>query len=636
MATEIGKAYVQVVPTTKNIKSELESQMSGGIEEAGKSSGKKFGSSMISKIKTVIVAAGIGTIVKEALSAGGDLQQSFGGLDTIYGEASEAAKKYASEASKAGISANDYAEQAVSFGASLKQAFSGDTKKAVEAANTAIMDMTDNAAKMGTPMENIQNAYQGFAKQNYTMLDNLKLGYGGTKEEMNRLLSDAQKLSGVEYDISNLGDVYSAIHVIQEDLGLTGVAAQEAATTFTGSMGAMKADATNVMAALSTGGDIKGTISSLIQSTSTFVFQNLFPMIGNIIKSIPVVINTFLTEGIPTIVESGSTIISSLIGGITESLPDVLTSAESTVSEFLGYLTEHLPDIMDQGISMITNLANGVLKNLPAMITSIGNIITSFIKYIGDNFPTIMKKGFELIKNLALGIIKNLPAIITSIVKVIGNIISTIGKNLPKILKAGVDILVEIGKGIVNAIPKLINKVGSVITNIKESFKKIDWKKLGIDILTGIGKGIVSAVSNVVKTAKEAAGKIFDAVKEFFAIGSPSRLMRDEIGKWIPAGIAVGIEGNMDSVTNAMDDLTNQTLKASVNGLDYSAKYGESMATSESTLNDKTVELLAAILSELSNQEIVLDTGALVGAIAKKMDKALGDLYLKNQKGVLA
>ena len=215
---DVATAYVQVVPTTKGIKEALTNEISG----SGDAGGIKIGSA----IKKAIVAAGIGAaltkVVSTALSAGGDLQQSFGGLDTIYGDASEAAKQYASEAAKAGISANSYAEQAVSFGASLKAAFGGDTIKAAEAANTAILDMADNSAKMGTDISAIQSAYQGFAKQNYTMLDNLKLGYGGTKTEMERLLADAQKLSGIKYDINNLGDVYEAIHVIQGELGLTG------------------------------------------------------------------------------------------------------------------------------------------------------------------------------------------------------------------------------------------------------------------------------------------------------------------------------------------------------------------------------------------------------------------------------
>ena len=237
MATELGKAYVQIIPSAKGIGGAISKELDG---EAG-SAGKSAGLNIAGALKGAIAAAGIGTALKSALEAGGNLQQSFGGLETLYGDAADAAKKYAVEAAQAGISANTYAEQAVSFGAALKSAFSGDTAKAAEAANTAIMDMADNAAKMGTPIENIQTAYQGFAKGQYQLLDNLKIGYGGTKTEMQRLLADASKLSGVEYNIDNLGDVYDAIHVIQQDLGLTGVAAAEASTTFTGSFEAMKA-----------------------------------------------------------------------------------------------------------------------------------------------------------------------------------------------------------------------------------------------------------------------------------------------------------------------------------------------------------------------------------------------------------
>ena len=239
---ELGKAYVQIVPSAEGISGSIQSALGGEADAAGKSAGLKIAGAL----KKVVAAAGIGVALKKSISAGADLQQSFGGLETLYGAAADSAKQYAMAAAQAGISANSYAEQAVSFGASLKQAFGGDTTKAVEAANTAIMDMTDNAAKMGTPIESIQMAYQGFAKQNYTMLDNLKLGYGGTKTEMERLLQDAQKISGVEYDMSNLGDVYEAIHVVQDELGLTGVAAEEASQTLSGSFGAMKAAGQNL------------------------------------------------------------------------------------------------------------------------------------------------------------------------------------------------------------------------------------------------------------------------------------------------------------------------------------------------------------------------------------------------------
>ena len=319
--TSIGKAYVQIVPTAKGITKDIEGLIGGDVEKSGQSAGDSFASKMVSTIKGVAIAAGIGKIFSDAINAGGDLQQSFGGLETIYGDAADAAKDYAYQAAQAGISANDYAEQAVSFGASLKQAFEGDTTKAVEAANTAIMDMTDNAAKMGTPIENIQNAYQGFAKQNYTMLDNLKLGYGGTKEEMERLLADASKLSGVEYNIDNLGDVYDAIHVIQEDLGLTGVAAEEASTTFSGSFGAMQAAAQNLLADLALGNAIGPDIRSLGIMVENFFIGNLLPMVSNIVQQIPAFVAQipgFLADIIPQAIP----IIADMVAGFAQGLID--------------------------------------------------------------------------------------------------------------------------------------------------------------------------------------------------------------------------------------------------------------------------------------------------------------------------
>ena len=243
MATELAKAYVQIIPSAKGMGGEISNALNGEASSAGKSAGFNIASA----IKSAIVAAGIGKVIKSSLEAGGALPQSFGGLETLYGDAAEGAKKYAMEAAKAGISANSYAEQAVSFGAALKQAYGGDTTAAMEAANVAILDMADNSAKMGSDLGSIQAAYQGFARGQYQLLDNLKIGYGGTGAEMERLLSDAEKITGVKYDINNLGDVYKAIHVIQENLDLTGVAADEASTTFSGSLNAMKAAGEDVV-----------------------------------------------------------------------------------------------------------------------------------------------------------------------------------------------------------------------------------------------------------------------------------------------------------------------------------------------------------------------------------------------------
>ena len=333
MATELGKAYVQIVPSAEGISGSISKAIGGEATSAGKSAGMNIAGA----IKGMIAAAGIGTAIKSTLEAGGNLQQSFGGLETIYGEAADAAKKYASEAAAAGISANDYAEQAVSFGASLKQAFAGDTTKAVEAANTAIMDMTDNAAKMGTPIENIQNAYQGFAKGNYTMLDNLKLGFGGTKTEMQRLLDTASAMPeamGKTFDINNLGDVYEAIHLIQQDLGLTGVAAAEAEGTFTGSLGAMKASAENLMANLTLGNDISDDIFNLMGNIQNFVMGNLAPMIGNILAALPELLSgagtllitslNLVSNNAGEIVQLGIDFVVALVQAIVEAVPQLL------------------------------------------------------------------------------------------------------------------------------------------------------------------------------------------------------------------------------------------------------------------------------------------------------------------------
>lgn len=252
--TELAKAYVQIIPSAEGIKGKITEALGGEAASAGQSAGKSIGGNLVGTLKKALVAAGIGTAIKESIEEGAALEQSIGGIETLFKDSADTIKQYASDAYKtAGMSANEYMETATGFAASLLQGLGGNTAKAADIANMSITDMSDNANKMGTDMESIKNAYAGFSKQNYTMLDNLKLGYGGTKSEMERLLADAQKLSGVEYNIDNLSDVYSAIHVIQEDLDITGTTAKEAASTLSGSLSSMKAAFTNVLGNLALG-----------------------------------------------------------------------------------------------------------------------------------------------------------------------------------------------------------------------------------------------------------------------------------------------------------------------------------------------------------------------------------------------
>lgn len=445
MAQDIGKAYVQIVPSAEGIEGSITNLLGGEAKKAGNSSGETFGSGMVSKIKTLIAAAGLGTILKEAISAGADLQQSFGGLDTLYGEASDAAKKFASEAAKAGISANDYAEQAVSFGASLKQAFKGDVTKAAEAANTAILDMTDNAAKMGTDIGSIQNAYQGFAKQNYTMLDNLKLGYGGTKTEMQRLLSDATKLSGIKYDINNLGDVYSAIHVIQEELGMSGVAAQEAQETISGSLGAMKASFTNVLANLTLGEDIGPSLKELVSTTSNFLFKNLIPAVINIVKQLPPALYKLVKDYYPTLSKTVNEI----------------------VTNFVTYISNNLPTIVNKGFDVLNSLVNGILQKLPSIASSAIQIIGQLARSILENLPTILQKGIEITGKIAAGIIQAIPSLFSSVKNAFASI---------DWLSIGSNIISGIVNGLRNGISAVADAAKSVAKNAFNAAK--DW--LGI------------------------------------------------------------------------------------------------------------------------------------------------------------
>lgn len=469
--TELAKAYVQIMPSADGIKGKLTEALGGEASNAGKSAGGNF----VGKLKGIIAAAGIGTMVKEALSAGANLQQSFGGIDTIYADAADSVKKFASEAAAAGISANDYAEQAVSFGASLKQAFGGDMTKAADAANMAIMDMADNAAKMGTDVESIQNAYQGFAKGNYTMLDNLKLGYGGTKEEMQRLLAKAEELSGVEYNIDNLGDVYKAIHVIQDDLGIMGVAADEAKITFSGSMDAMKAAAENLMANMTLGEDIGPSLQLLGETVFTFLTDNLLPMVVNLLEQLPTLI-------------------------------------ESVVDMILNYINSNQSNFLEQGGKILVSLATGIIRLIPKIVESGAQTMGSFIQEIIRNLPTILTQGGALLAQLI--------------------------------------------QGIADAIPGVEQVAKNVIATAKETFENTDWKEIGKNIIDGIVNGLKNATSALWEAVKSIAKDAIGFAKSVLGIASPSKVMRDEVGKWIPEGMAVGIKNHSNAVKDAMNELT--------------------------------------------------------------------------------
>lgn len=654
--TDIAKAYVQIIPSAQGMSGAISNIYDPESEKAGESGGDSFAKKFVSVASKVIATAGIGKIISASLDAGGDLQQSFGGLETIYGDAADAAKNYANLAAQAGISANDYAENAVSFGAALKSAFGGDTAKAAEAANLAIMDMADNSAKFGTDIGAVQSAYQGFAKGNYTMLDNLKLGFGGTKTEMERLLKTAQEITGVEYNIDNLGDVYEAIHVIQNELGVAGVAADEAKTTLSGSFGAMQAAASNFLASLSLGGDVSGTLSQLASATSTWLFGNFLPMIGNIMMSLPEVISTAINTGLPMFLESGKGILTSISEGLVTGLPTLIETGLPLLLGFTEGLRANFGTLVDSGIELLMNLGNGLIQALPTLITYVPQIVSNIAGLINDNAPKLLMAGLTLIVNLVKGLWDNRQVILDNmgnILKAVWDVVTAInwvqlGGNVIKFISDGVknlatsipNALKNIGKSawnglkginwtslgstiinliktgisnLLSAIPTALKGIGTTAWN---AFKGIRWGSLGANIISGIISGISGAAGSLFSSLKDLASNALQSAKNFLGIKSPSRVFANEVGKWIPAGIAEGIESGSDTLMNSIDSVTGlATIEAA--DVAYSSSYTPSQ-TSTAQL-DAILALMVEYFPEMAKARNI-DGNALVNGI----DRALG------------
>lgn len=580
---ELAKAYVQVIPSAKGIKEKLKEEMEGPSREEGEKSGTAIGTGLVGKLKGILAAAGIAAAVKTALDAGGALQQSFGGLDTIYESAAGKAKEYAAQAAAAGISSNTYAEQAVSFGVALKSSLGGDAVAAAEAANKAILDMADNSAKMGTDIGDIQNAYQGFAKGNYTMLDNLKLGYGGTKQGMQQLLDKANELNAAQgkntnYSIESFADIVDAIHTVQDNLGIAGVAAEEAKTTLSGSLTAIKASFENVLAGLTLGQDIKPALAQLATSISDFVVGNLLPMVMNLIGGLlPAIvvfmqtmypqliaellngvtqITTALQTQFPAFLQSGVDMINNMINGFLQGLPEAITGGGEIVTGLLDSILDAIPQLLDAGVQLIQNLANGFQRNGPAIYEAVAQALTNIINTIGQHLPGILSKGVELIGAMASGILQNLPTVLSGMATVLTAVVAAIASNLPTILAKGIELIGKLAAGIIQGLPTVAATVPKIFSEIVSKFASHDWGSIGSDLIKGIAKGITGAAGQIVEAAKDAAKKAFEGAKNFLGIQSPSRLFRDEVGRYMALGMAEGMTENASAVTGAVEGLS--------------------------------------------------------------------------------
>lgn len=584
-----------------------------GIDEVGqKTSGLgeklKSGLATAGKVAVAGVAAGataIGALGTKAVAAYADYEQLVGGVETLFKNSQDQVMDYANNAYKtAGLSANEYMETVTSFSASLLQSLDGDTSAAADKANLAITDMSDNANKMGTDMTSIQNAYQGFAKANYTMLDNLKLGYGGTQAEMERLLADAEKISGIKYDISSYADIVDAIHVVQTEMGITGTTAEEAASTIQGSFGMMKSAWQNLVTGMADPDQDLGVLVGNFTDSVVIAGNNLIPRIqellpriveattsligtvseqlpailGTVLPSLvegatnlvtglmaalpsvlsvladvaPTVINTLvpaLIELLPQITQTGIDVIVSLAQGIADALPQLIPAAAEAIAEIARILTDpdNLSAVIDAALEIILALVDGFMDAIPTLIEVIPDIIANLVTAIIVNAPKLIEASIALILSLADGLIKALPELVAAIPNLIIALVEGILDHLDEIILAGVKVTGALIKGLIKAIPDIIMAIPRVISSIVDTFLDFDWLGLGKNIVEGIIDGFVEMWNDFKNTVHDAVTGVVDEVKDILGIASPSKVFAG-IGGYMAEGLGQGFDKEFSSV----------------------------------------------------------------------------------------
>ena len=624
----------------------------------------KIGSAVNTAVKASAAAvgaasAGVAALGTACINAYADYEQLAGGVETLFKDSADTIQTFADNAYKtAGLSANEYMETVTSFSASLLQSLDGDTEKAAAAADLAITDMADNANKMGTDMSLIQNAYQGFAKQNYTMLDNLKLGYGGTKEEMQRLLADAEKLSGVKYDLSSYADIVEAIHVIQTEMGITGTTAKEASTTIQGSVASMKAAWANLMVGMADDTqNFDMLLSNFIESIGT-VADNLLPRIGVVIEGmgklvaglapeIASALPTLTNELLPNLVELGVQSISALAQGIQENGDSLAAGALSIVGTLAEGIAELLPMVADTAASLAVSLADGLTESLPNIIPVAIETISTLVENLTENANTVIDVGIQIILALGEGLIAALPQLIETVPQIVINIANVINDNAPKLVDTALYLITRLAVGLVQAIPTLVVNIPKIIEAIVAAFMAFQWLNLGKQLIDGVANGVKKAGESMATAAKNAfskfkskitgsevatelknigkyiidgivggiknslskianvAGKIKDTLlsklKGLFKIASPSKLMKEEVGAYIGEGIAVGIEESGQMAVDAAETVANGIIDAFA-GTETAVAYAKKTAQKVGDVLERELTKQNAALKEMQKQ----------------------------------
>ena len=549
---------------------------------------------------------------------------------TIIDKASDAFKT-------AGLSANDYMETVTSFSASLLQSLGGDTNAAADYADQAITDMADNANKMGSSMESIQNAYQGFAKQNYTMLDNLKLGYGGTKEEMERLLADAEKLSGQEFDISSYADVIEAIHIVQTEMGITGTTAKEAASTISGSAASMKAAWENFLTGMADPNqDFDKLTGDLLGSVVTFA-DNLIPRIQEMLPRLTEGLATLATGLLPYIPETLNMLLptlvdgaTSLINGVTDILPDIITTAVSAIPQLLeagasiisnlvNSLFEAFPMVLEAGGEVLNYLVGGIAEGLPELIPAAMDMILKIADTLTkpDTLDNILDAALKILIALAVGLEDAIPQLVDAALTIIERLMLFLSdpKSVVKITGAALQIVVSLAAGLVKAIPRLVESAARLTDGIRNRIKDADWEDIGKNVVNGIWDGLKQTWKNLVKWFEDSWDDLVGDVKDLLGIHSPSRVFAS-IGGFMAEGLGEGWAESFGKVRKQIEG----GLKFNAGTVDFST----------SGLSRNAASVSSAVASGNSRPIIITVQSVLDG-------KVIGETsyrYNKNREGM--
>lgn len=612
---------------------------------------------------TTAIGGALAGLVGAGVKSYADLEQNLGGVETLFGDSANKVIENAKQAYKtAGVSANEYMAGVTSFSASLLQSLGGDTEKAADIADMAFRDMSDNANKFGTDMGSIQNAYQGFAKQNYTMLDNLKLGYGGTKTEMERLLSDAEKITGVKYDINNLSDVYEAIHVIQEEMSISGYTtdelkdklknmslssdeikkvAKDMGISYDDAMKKMKdgtlsvRDAQVLLGTTSKEADltISGSIASMKAAFDNFLngsgspealaetITNVFNNIGNaIIQLAPSILSGVVTliqtlvpqiaqlllDLLPQLLTAITNMINALLGMITSNMTAISNAISQIINAVVGFITENLPTIIEMGIQLLVALVEGIIKSIPQLIPTLVQCVETIVTTIIDYLPMIIDTGIDLLVALIEGIVDAIPQLVAMLPKIIQRIVETLTRPdmIVKIIGAALKLMLALGKGLIEGIPQALatipNIIGAIVTGFRNSIANTNWGELGKNIIKGICDGFGRIGSYLNNKVNEVKEQITAKFKKIFGIHSPSTLMRDTIGLNITAGIGEGIE---EGIPQALKDV-DVAMKQLNAGIEASVN----PTINPSVSYDTNYRLMASAMKEaLQDMDIVMD-----------------------------